>query len=120
MGVVPGDGGSVFVPLCMSPALSKEYLFLAKPITAQELWQMHVINYAVPADKLDETVKMLVDGLLKCSPYALAWAKRVVNRRIIENLNLTLDAGVAYEFLNLYMSEQSALQRGGERGVSSL
>jgi hypothetical protein len=31
VGVVRGDGGSVFVPMHMPPAMSKEFLFLATP-----------------------------------------------------------------------------------------
>jgi enoyl-CoA hydratase len=119
-GVVPGDGGSVFVPLYFSPALAKEYLFLAKPYTAGDLAKMHLINYAVPADELDEKVEEIVQSLLKRPAYALAWSKRVVNRRIAQNFNQTFDAGIAYEILNFYMQTEESKKRGGDRGLGSL
>jgi enoyl-CoA hydratase/carnithine racemase len=52
-GTVPGDGGTVFVPLHMSPCLAKEYLWLAKE--KQDLAAAR-INAAVPAADLDATV----------------------------------------------------------------
>ena len=36
-GTVPGDGGTVFVPLHMAPCLAKEYLWLAREMTGKEL-----------------------------------------------------------------------------------
>ncbi len=119
-GTVPGDGGAVFVPLSMSPALAKEFLMLSKPLSGAELARMGVINYAVPADKLDETVDGLVERLLKRTPYALAWAKRVLNRRIRQQMDLTFDAGWAYELVNFYMAQPHCREKGGERGVSTL
>ena len=99
-GIVTGDGGSSLVPLFMSPAKAKEYLMLAKPYTAAELAQMGVINYAVPAGELDAVVDDIVERLLRRSAYALAWTKRTINRRIVDQLNMTLDASVAYEMVN--------------------
>lgn len=94
---VPGDGGMALLPLFMTPVKAKEYLMLAKTYTGAELAQMNVINYAVPADQLDAKVDELVQGLLRRNAASLAWTKRVTNRHVIQQLNLTLDASVAYE-----------------------
>lgn len=99
-GIVTGDGGSALVPLFMSPAKAKEYLMLAREYTAAELAAMDVINAAVPAAELDATVADVVERLLRRSAYALAWTKRTINRRIVDTLNLTLDAAAAYEMVN--------------------
>lgn len=99
-GIVPGDGGCALVPLHMSPVKAKEYLFLAKPYTGKQLAEMGVVNYAVPGNKLDEVTDDMVARLLKRSAYALAWAKRVANRRVVDHLNMTLDSGAAYELVN--------------------
>jgi enoyl-CoA hydratase len=98
--LVPGDGGAALIPLYMTPAKAKEYLMLSKPYTGAELAEMGLINYAVAPEELDRTVDDIVARLLERGAYALAWTKRVVNRRIIEQLNLTLDAGAAYEMVN--------------------
>ncbi len=99
-GVVPGDGGCALVPLFMTPAKAKEYLLLGKPYTAAELARLGIINYAVPANQLDKTVDDIVARLLKRPQYALAWAKRVANKRVTNHLNMVLDVASAYEQLN--------------------
>lgn len=99
-GLVTGDGGSALVPLFMSPAKAKEYLMLAREYPAGELAAMGVINEAVPGERLDAVVDDVVARLLKRSAYALAWTKRTINRRIVDTLNMTLDAAAAYEMVN--------------------
>jgi enoyl-CoA hydratase len=99
-GVVPGDGGAALVPLFLSPAKAKEYLMLGQPITAIELARLGVINYAVPFDKLDETVDQIVVQLLARPAHALARTKRVVNQRVMEGVAKTLDAAAAYEMVD--------------------
>jgi len=99
--VVPGDGGAL-IPLHLSPCKAKEYLMLCEPMSAVELAQLGVINYAVPASQLDAKVDQLVAALLRRDAHALAWTKRVVNRRVAEQLNLTLDASVAYEMASFH------------------
>jgi enoyl-CoA hydratase/carnithine racemase len=93
----PGDGGMALVPLYMTPCKAKEYLLLARGYTAAELAAMNVINYAVPADQLDRKVAEIAEALLKRNPYTVAWTKRVTNRMVMNHVNLTLDAGMAYE-----------------------
>jgi enoyl-CoA hydratase/carnithine racemase len=104
-GIVPGDGGLALLPLYMSPALAKEYLMLSREYRAAELARLGIINYAVPRAELDARVNDIVARLLKRSAYALAWTKRVANRRVAEHLNLTLDAAAAYEMLTLVHRE---------------
>lgn len=115
VGVVPGDGGSVFVPLHMPPAMAKEYLYLAKPYTGRELADLGLINRAVPAPELDTVVADYASRLLRRSAHALAWTKRVVNRRIAANFNLTFDAAWAYEMANFYMHMAATDERGRSR-----
>ncbi len=105
-GIVPGDGGASLVPLFMSPVVAKEYLMLAKRWTAAELAEHKIINYAVPADQLDAKTAELTASLLKRPSYALAWTKRVINRRVIDTLNMSLDAGAAYEMVNFLQLER--------------
>lgn len=105
-GIAAGDGGASLIPLFMTPAKAKEYLFLAKAYTGKELADAGIINYAVPAAKLDATVDDLVRQLLARSAFALAWTKRVANRHVIDQLNKTLDASAAYEMVNFLQIER--------------
>lgn len=105
-GVVPGDGGAVYAPLVMSPALAKEYLMLSREFTAKELADRSMINYSVPEDKLDAKVEELANALLRRPSYALAWTKRVASRNVAQQLALTLDAAAAYEMVNFAQIER--------------
>ncbi len=96
---VPGDGGLALVPVHMSLLKAKEYLMLAEPIEARQLAAWGIINHAVPRDQLDAKVHEVVQKLLSRGAYALAWTKRVANRGLVDHLNMTLDAGIAYEML---------------------
>jgi enoyl-CoA hydratase/carnithine racemase len=78
---------------------------LARGFTAEELEERGVINYAVEADKLDGVVADLVKRLLARPAYPLAWAKRVANKHVIHQLNLTLDAGVGYQMIGMAQLE---------------
>lgn len=105
-GIVPGDGGGALAPLHLSPAMAKEFLMLAKPFTGRELADLGVINSAVPADDLDAATDDFVRRLLARPAYALAWTKRIANRHVIDQLNLALDAGAAYEMVNFLQMAQ--------------
>lgn len=111
---VPGDGGAALLPLFMSPVKAKEYLMLAEPHTAKELAQLGIINYAVPAAELDKKVDEIVQKLLRRGAYPLAWTKRIVNRRVADQLNRTLDAGVGYEMVGFLYREK----QGGEEKLT--
>jgi enoyl-CoA hydratase/carnithine racemase len=115
-GTVPGDGGTVFVPLHMSPCLAKEYLWLAKELTGKDLAAARIINAAVPADRLDATVDAMAKALIERTPYSLALAKRAANKVHAERFNLTYDLAWSYELLNFFQHGQHV----DERGVSSL
>ena len=104
-GMVPGDGGISLVPLHMPPAMAKEYLMLARPYRAGELAALGVINRAVPAGRLDQEVDAMVERLLRRPAHALAWTKRVLNRRAAGHLNLTADAAAAYEMVTYLQHE---------------
>ncbi|GEM_PF-591992 len=110
--IVPGDGGAALVPMHLSPCKAKEYLMLAQPVTAAELARLGVINYAVPAVELDAKVDEIVGRLLQRGAYALAWTKRVINRRLMQHLVLTMDAAAAYERINfLHLDRQKGVEK---------
>ncbi len=99
-GLVPGDGGAALLPHHMPPTMAAEYLMLGVPYTAEELADQRLINAAVPAEELDETVEALVDRLLERSAFALAWTKRLLTRHRRPALDRGLDAAAAYEMVN--------------------
>lgn len=105
-GVVPGGLAGALIPVFLPPGIAKEMLLLGEPLTAAELAEYGVVNRAVPADTLDEATAELVSRLLDRSAHALAWTKRVTNRRLVQQVNMTHDAARAYEWRTFYMVER--------------
>ena len=99
-GIVPGDGGTCFMPLHLSPPIAREFLWLGKTFTGKELYDRGAINASVPADQLDAAADRMVDALLRRPPYALAMAKRAFNKPIAERFNSVFDLSWAYEMMN--------------------
>jgi enoyl-CoA hydratase len=115
-GSVPGDGGTVFVPLHMTPCKAKEYLWLSTELTGAELARQGTINAAVPASQLDALVDDYASRLLLRTPHSLALAKRAANKHYVERFNRVYDLAWSYELLNFYQLGVSP----DERGVTKL
>lgn len=90
-GMSAGDGAFAFLPLFMTPTKLKEFLLLGPSWTAREMADMGLINYAVPKDQLDAKVDEFVQKFLARPPAPLIRTKRAANKRLIEQMNMTLD-----------------------------
>jgi trans-feruloyl-CoA hydratase/vanillin synthase len=105
-GMAPGDGAGGLISLFMTPTQAKEYMMLCTSPTASELAEARIINRAVPADQLDAVTDDFVQRLLSRSAFALAWTKRILNRRVSHHMNMTMDASVVYQQLNIAQVKQ--------------
>lgn len=101
-GISAGDGAFAFMPLFMTPTKLKEFLLLGPTWTAKEFADLGLINYAVPADQLDEKVNEIVQRFLERPMIPLIRTKRAANKRLMEQMNLTLDYAWAAESLDLW------------------
>ncbi|MGH3758239.1 enoyl-CoA hydratase/isomerase family protein [Actinophytocola sp.] len=101
-GLVPGDGALAWVPLSMPPQKAKEYLMLSRELSAKQMAELGIVNYAVPADQLDAKTAEIVEELLARPATVLAMTKRLLNRHMIEQSNLSLDLSYAYEKINFF------------------
>jgi enoyl-CoA hydratase len=97
--LVPGDGGAALAPLVLPRGWLAEYLFLGRAFLPAELAAAGVIYRAVPDAEVNGATQELVDRLRRRNRLTLAWTKRVLNRSRVQQLNLALDAGLAYEWL---------------------
>jgi enoyl-CoA hydratase/carnithine racemase len=98
--VAPGDGAMAFAPLSFSTYKYKEYQMLSACLTARELADMNIINYAVPFDALDDKVDEIVRRFLARPPLVLAQIRRLLQKPIIAQANLQFDLSDAYEWLD--------------------
>jgi enoyl-CoA hydratase len=97
-----GDGAFAFLPLFMTPTKLKEFLLLGPKWTARQLADMGVINYALPADEVDAKVDEFIQAFLSRPPMPLIRTKRAANKRLIEQMNLTMDYAWASESVDLW------------------
>jgi enoyl-CoA hydratase len=98
--VSPGDGAMAFAQQSFSSYRYKEYQMLSQQLTARELADMHVINYAVAADQLDNKVDEIVRRLLARPPSVLSHVRRLCQKPLIDQANLQYDLSAAYEHLD--------------------
>lgn len=107
-GTTPSNGGVALMPLYLPPTRAKEYLMLAKRMSAVELERLGVVNYCVPIAELDSKVETLVSELLSRPPLALGHTKRMINKIVTHHLNMTLEGAVAWGIVDGFQHRQLA------------
>jgi enoyl-CoA hydratase len=98
--VSPGDGAMAFAQGNFSSYRYKEFQMLSQQLTARQLDEMHIINYAVPADELDAKVDEIVRKLLARPQSVLSHVRRLTQKPLIEQANLQYDLSWAFEHLD--------------------
>jgi len=101
VGLVAGDGGAVIWPILVGPNRAKEFLMRGKLMSGKEAQAMGLINHAVPAEQVVEAAMEIARELNALPPLAVRWTKLSVNKWIKQQLNLILDASIAYEMLSI-------------------
>lgn len=97
VGLVAGDGGALIWPQLIGYAKAKELLMTGDLLSAAEAQQLGLINYAVPADQLDDKVAELV-GKLQANPkWAVRWTKTVTNIPLRALAAQMMDAAIGWE-----------------------
>lgn len=72
---------------------TKEMILLGKRYRADDALQMGLVHQVVQAEKLDRTVEILVERLLRLPPRTLGAAKRIIDRSV----DLSLEEGQELE-----------------------
>jgi len=101
VGLVAGDGGAVVWPLLVGPARAKEFLMRGRLVNGAEAQALGLVNHAVPAAEVMDTAVKMAEELNALPPLAVRWTKLSVNKWIKHQLNLILDASIAYEMLSI-------------------
>lgn len=101
VGLVAGDGGAVVWPLLVGPARAKEFLMRGNLMSGAEAHALGLVNHAVAADQVMTEAMKMAQELNALPPLAVRWTKLSVNKWIKHQLNLVLDASIAYEMLSI-------------------
>lgn len=117
-GLPAGDGGQVIWPLLVGPNRAKEILMRGTSIDAPEAERIGLVNRVFPAaDLFDEAMAFARD--VASRPMAgVRWTKLAINKMVVDQLNLTLDFGLAAEHLAAHGagSLQEVKRRAEESG----
>ena len=93
LGIFPGFGGTQRTARLVGAAKAKELVLTGKVITAQEGYEMGLLNKVVPADSLMAEVRELAGKMLSAGPVGIGLAKQLVNK----SLSLDIDSGLELE-----------------------
>ena len=112
IGSVPGAGGMQRLPRTIGITKTKELLYTAGRMDAEEALRLGLINKIVPEKALlDEAVK-LAETMLEFPPHGLKIAKRCVNEGMQVDLNTALKLDLAISVQE--MSTPTAIENRAE------
>ena len=101
VGLVAGDGGAAIWPQRIGLSRAKEYLLTGELLTAQQAFEMGLINRCVPAAELDASVDEFCQRLLRGAQQAIRATKVLLNQELKRVTHGLLDTGLAYEALTV-------------------
>ena len=105
-GLIPTDGGTQRLPRIVGRSKALELLLTAETITAEEAFEIGLVNRVVPEDKLTSEVERLAKTMAGKGPVALRYTKEAVNR----GMDSTLEQGLRLE-ADLYFLLQTTSDR---------
>ncbi|NHM31245.1 enoyl-CoA hydratase/isomerase family protein [Neobacillus terrae] len=87
VGLISDGGGSYFVPRLVGPHLAKQFFFSAEPIPAERLYNLGVVNYLVPLERLHEETQKIAEKFAAGPSRAYGMIKKLVDH----SFNATLE-----------------------------
>lgn len=101
-GLIPGGGGSQRLPRVIGTRKAKELLYTGKWLTGKEAEKWGLVNKAVPAVKLEETVREIVDQIAGKSTEGVSLLKFLVNqtKQLELSEGIKLETEVFLKYLN--------------------
>jgi enoyl-CoA hydratase len=111
VGIVAGDGGAVIWPVLIGPARAKEFLMRGHLVTGVEAAKVGLVNYAVPTDEVVPKARAIAQELADGPTWAIRWSKLSVNKWLKHQVNLILDASLAYEMITFTTDDHKEAAR---------
>ncbi len=93
LGIFPGFGGTQRTARLVGAAKAKELVLTGKVITAQEGYEMGLLNKVTAPDALMPAVRELAAKMLAAGPVGIGLAKYLVNK----SLSLNIESGLELE-----------------------
>lgn len=90
-GLVPGNGGTYFLPRIVGEAKAMELFMAAEPISAEEARAIGMVNQVFPEDEFMERTMAFARKVTERAPLAVRLVKRAVRQSQAMDLNTHLD-----------------------------
>jgi enoyl-CoA hydratase len=89
LGIIPGFGGTQRLPRLIGRTRALELILTGRRFSAQEAFELGLVNRVVPADQLMDTAREVATSIAQKAPLAVGLAKRAV----YEGLEMSPRAG---------------------------
>lgn len=97
LGLVPGDGGSLFLSRVVGPARALELILTGRTVDADEALTIGLVNRVVGQADLDSAVETLAQELAANSPQAVRLAKTLFYQSLPFDLDAALNLAATYQ-----------------------
>ncbi|MEV0668837.1 crotonase/enoyl-CoA hydratase family protein [Mycobacterium sp. NPDC050441] len=97
LGLIPGDGGTWFLPRAIGYARAAELTFTGERIDAATALEWRLVSRVVPHDDLLREARELADKIAVNPPHALRMAKRLLQESTTGSLESTLSMAAAMQ-----------------------
>jgi enoyl-CoA hydratase len=111
VGIVAGDGGAIIWPALIGPARAKEFLMRGHLVNGADAAKMGLVNYAVPPEQVLTKAREIAQELAEGPTWAIRWSKLSVNKWLKDQVNLILDASLAYEMVTFTTEDHKEAAR---------
>jgi enoyl-CoA hydratase/carnithine racemase len=105
-GIMPLEGGTQRLPRIVGKGKALEMVLTGETITAQEAWEIGLVNKVTAPENLATEVQALATTIATKAPWALRYCKEAVNK----GLDVTLDQGLRLE-ADLYFLLHTTVDR---------
>jgi 2-(1,2-epoxy-1,2-dihydrophenyl)acetyl-CoA isomerase len=95
MGLHPDWGGTFLLPRFIGLSRAMEMFTLAAPLSAAEAYRSGLVNFMVPADRLEEETRLLALRLARVPPIPIALLKQALYERLDTELNVMMEHEVS-------------------------
>lgn len=99
LGIIPGDGGSWYLPRLVGRSKAFEMTFTGEVIGAAEAKEIGLISHVVPMDELMPTARKLAEKIARKPPEALRMTKRLLKESEFQRLDTALEMAAGMQAL---------------------
>lgn len=99
MGIIPGDGGSWYLPRLVGRAKAFEMTFTGEVIGATEAKEIGLVSRVVPIDELMPTAQKLAQQISRKPPEVLRMTKRLLKESEFQRLDSALEMAAGMQAL---------------------